>query len=304
MILLRWRIFFFLCLFAITAGWNIKTEDSSLILSEEVWKAEDPVIPPLRTQITDTTSTLTDKQKSGLTSTLVAFETKKGSQIAVLVVGSTGDWTIEEYAVRVFETWKLGRKGIDDGILLVVAIQDHKTKIEVGYGLEGALPDVVCKRIIEEFMIPRFREGDYFQGISDGLDKLIAKIDGEELPEASGKIDGSSSSSANNSEESMLPNKLVTAFIILVVLGKLFGFPFGNGISGGIGALIFVAIGIFWSITFWLLIPGAILLWFFVLANGRSGWSSSSSWGSSSGGGGSWSGGGGSSGGGGASGSW
>ncbi|EMY14369.1 PF04536 family protein [Leptospira weilii str. Ecochallenge] len=179
----KFRIVLFIGLYVITAGWNLKMENSPYILFKEEWKAEDPIIPSLRTQITDTTSTLTNAQKSSLTDTLIAFEKRKGSQIAVLIVGSTGDWAIEEYAVKVFETWKLGRKGIDDGILIVVAIQDHKTRIEVGYGLEGTIPDAIAKRIIEEFMIPRFREGNYFQGISDGIDKLILKIDGEELPE-------------------------------------------------------------------------------------------------------------------------
>ncbi|TGL79110.1 TPM domain-containing protein [Leptospira yasudae] len=304
MIRLKFGILFFIWLFTFSAGWTLKTGNSSILLLREEWKAEDPVIPPLRTQITDTTSTLTDKQKAILTSTLVAFEKRKGSQIAVLVVGSTLDWTVEEYAVKTFEAWKLGRKGIDDGILIVVAIGDHKTKIEVGYGLEGAVPDVIAKRIIEDYMIPRFRDGNYYEGISDAINALIAKIDGEELPAASGKVAGSDSSSSGDGDfEPELPNKLVTAFIILVILGKLFGLMFGNGFSGGFGAVIFVILGLFWSITLWLLIPGALLLWFFVLANGGGIGGGSSSWGSS-GGGSSWSGGGGSSGGGGASGSW
>ncbi|MGJ4751790.1 TPM domain-containing protein [Leptospira kmetyi] len=303
MIRIGFGILRFILLFLIVTGWNLKTANSSPIFFREEWRSEDPPIPPLRTQITDTTSTLTDLQKSRLTSTLVTFEKRKGSQIAVLVVGSTLDWSIEEYAVKVFETWKLGRKDIRDGVLMVVAIQDHKTRIEVGYGLEGALPDVICKRIIEDFMIPHFRNGDYNQGIVEGVARIIERIDGEELPAASGRVAGSDSGSSSSTEGPELPNHLVTAFIILVVLGKLFGFLFGNGLSGGIGAVLFVILGLFWSITLWLLIPGAFLLWFFVLANGG-GMGSSSSWGSSSGGGGSWSGGGGSSGGGGASGSW
>ncbi|TGM58288.1 TPM domain-containing protein [Leptospira adleri] len=296
------KAIFFLGLLLLTAGWNVRTENSSWTLQREEWKAEDPEIPALKTQVTDTTSTLTDSQKSILTGRLVQFERRKGSQIAVLVVGSTKDWTIEEYAVKAFERWKLGRKGVDDGVLLVVAIQDHKTRIEVGYGLEGAVPDAIAKRIISDFMIPRFKEGDYYQGISDGIDLLISTINGEELPAASGRVAGSDSESGGDMPE--LPNKLITAFIILVVVGKIFGFLFGNGLSGGISGIIFIVLGLFWSITLWMLIPGALLLWFFVLANGAGlGGGSGSSWGSSSGGG-SWSGGGGSSGGGGASGSW
>ncbi|AOP33239.1 hypothetical protein A0128_04870 [Leptospira tipperaryensis] len=294
--------FFFLGLLLLTAGWNVRTENSSWILQREEWRAEDPEIPTLRTQITDMTSTLTDSQKSVLTGRLVQFEKRKGSQIAVLVVGSTKDWSIEEYAVKAFEKWKLGRKGVDDGVLLVVAIQDHKTRIEVGYGLEGAVPDAIAKRIISDFMIPQFKNGDYYQGISEGIDHLISTINGEELPAASGRVAGTDSGSgADDLPE--LPNKLITAFIILVVIGKIFGFLFGNGLSGGISGIIFIVLGLFWSITLWMLIPGALLLWFFVLANGGGMGGSGSSWGSSSGGG-SWSGGGGSSGGGGASGSW
>lgn len=293
--------FFFLGLLLLTAGWNVRTENSSWILQREEWRAEDPEIPALKTQVTDTTSTLTDSQKSILTGRLVQFEKRKGSQIAVLVIGSTKDWTIEEYAVKAFEQWKLGRKGVDDGVLLVVAIQDHKTRIEVGYGLEGAIPDAIAKRIISDFMIPQFKEGNYYQGISEGIDRLISTINGEELPSASGRVGGSDSGSEGDMPE--LPSKLITAFIILVVAGKIFGFLFGNGLSGGISGIIFIILGLFWSITLWMLIPGALLLWFFVLANGGGMGGSGSSWGSSSGGG-SWSGGGGSSGGGGASGSW
>ncbi|MBM9499035.1 TPM domain-containing protein [Leptospira sp. 201903071] len=298
------KVFLFLGFFLLTAGWNLRIENSSWILQNEEWRAEDPEIPALRTQITDTTSTLTDSQKSVLTGRLVQFEKRKGSQIAVLVVGSTKDWTIEEYAVKAFEKWKLGRKGTDDGALIVVAIQDHKTRIEVGYGLEGAVPDAIAKRIISDFMIPQFKNGNYYQGISDSVDQLISVVNGEELPEGSGRVAGSESGTRGEEDLPELPNKLITAFIILVVLGKIFGLLFGNGLSGGIGGIIFIVLGLFWSITLWMLIPGAILLWFFVLANGGGMGGSGSSWGSSSGGGGSWSGGGGSSGGGGASGSW
>ncbi|WP_061286957.1 TPM domain-containing protein [Leptospira interrogans] len=177
------KILFSVCLLVCTAGIHLKIGNSHSTFIIEEWKAEDQIIPPLRSPVTDATFTLTKEQKVQLTNRLISFETKKGSQIAVLIVDSTGEWSIEEYALKVFEKTKLGRKGIDDGILIVVAIQDHKTKIEVGYGLEGTIPDAIAKRIIEEFMIPHFKNGDYFQGVSDGIDTLILKIDGEELPE-------------------------------------------------------------------------------------------------------------------------
>ncbi|EMN00636.1 PF04536 family protein [Leptospira noguchii str. 1993005606] len=129
------KILFFVCLLVCTAGIHLKIGNPHSIFIIEQWKAEDPIIPLLRNPITDITSTLTKEQKTQLTNRLISFETKKGSQIAVLVVGSTGEWSIQEYAVKVFEKTKLGRKEIDDGVLIVVAIQDHKTRIEVGYGL-------------------------------------------------------------------------------------------------------------------------------------------------------------------------
>ncbi|WP_201038109.1 TPM domain-containing protein, partial [Leptospira noguchii] len=169
------------CLLVCTAGIHLKIGNPHSIFIIEQWKAEDPIIPLLRNPITDITSTLTKEEKTQLTNRLISFETEKGSQIAVLIVGSTGEWSMQEYAVNVFEKTKLGRKEIDDGVLIVVAIQDHKTRIEVGYGLEGTIPDATAKRIVEEFMIPKFREGNYFQGISDGIDAVMTKINGEEL---------------------------------------------------------------------------------------------------------------------------
>ncbi|EMP82299.1 PF04536 family protein [Leptospira santarosai str. CBC1531] len=334
MIRYEFSILRFFCLFLIVSGWSVKTVNFSPILFREEWRSEEPTIPPLRTQITDTTSTLTDLQKSRLTSTLVAFEKRKGSQIAVLVVGSTLDWSVEEYAVKVFESWKLGRQGVDDGILIVVAIGDHKTKIEVGYGLEGVVPDVIAKRIIEDYMIPQFREGNYYKGISDAVDALIAKIDGEELPAASGKVADSLFENSESIERIsefvrtaiMTVVALVFLFVALAILffvlglfGKLLGLLIGNRISNVFSVIIFVILGLFWSIPLWLLTPGVILLSSLVLIDYRSfsGGSSSRGGGSSSrdsfsggfggssgGGGDSWSGGGGSSGGGGASGSW
>ncbi|UOG42013.1 TPM domain-containing protein [Leptospira noguchii] len=175
------KILFFVCLLVCTAGIHLKIGSPHSIFIIEEWKAEDQTIPLLRAPVTDATSTLTKEQKTQLTNRLISFETKKGSQIAVLVVGSTGEWSMQQYAVNVFEKTKLGRKEIDDGVLIVVAIQDHKTRIEVGYGLEGTIPDATAKRIVEEFMIPKFREGNYFQGISDGIDAVMTKINGEEL---------------------------------------------------------------------------------------------------------------------------
>ncbi len=144
-------------------------------------------IPPLTTRVTDQTATLTTEQKATLERTLQAFEARKGSQLAVLIVPTTTPETIEQYALRVAEQWKLGRKTIDDGALLVVAKTDRALRIEVGYGLEGALNDATSKRIISEIIAPRFKQGDFYGGITAGMDQIIRVTDGEPLPRPSAK---------------------------------------------------------------------------------------------------------------------
>ena len=139
-------------------------------------------VPPLGGRVTDQTATLTEQQKSTLEQTLRSFEARKGSQVAVLIVPSTAPETIEQYALRVAEQWKPGRKNVDDGALLVVAKDDRTLRIEVGYGLEGALTDAASKRIISEIIVPRFRQGDYYGGITAGVDRILRVIDGEPLP--------------------------------------------------------------------------------------------------------------------------
>ncbi len=129
----------------------------------------DVAVPPLKARVTDLTGTLSAQQQTALEQTLAAFEARKGSQIAVLIVPTTQPETVEQYALRVEETWKLGRKGVDDGALLVVAKDDRKLRIEVGYGLEGVLPDAIAKRIIAEDITPRFKQGDFYGGISAEL---------------------------------------------------------------------------------------------------------------------------------------
>ena len=139
-------------------------------------------VPALRGHITDQTGTLTPAQQSTLEQTLAAFEAKKGSQLAVLIVPTTAPEEIEQFALRVAEQWKLGRKKVDDGAILVVAKNDRTLRIEVGYGLEGVLSDITSKRIISETITPRFKQGDYFGGIEAGVSQIIRVVDGEALP--------------------------------------------------------------------------------------------------------------------------
>ena len=144
--------------------------------------AADVAVPPLSGRVVDQTGTLSSGDIASLTQTLKNLEARKGSQIAVLIVPTTQPETIEQYSIRVAEAWKIGRRKIDDGALLVVAKDDHKLRIEVGYGLEGALNDVTTKRIIDEVITPKFRSGDFAGGISAGLTRIIGVIDGEPLP--------------------------------------------------------------------------------------------------------------------------
>src|ERR1700748_2982229 len=125
--------------------------------------------PPLSGRVVDQTGTLSSDDIASLTQKLKDFEARKGSQVAVLIVPTTAPETIEQYSIRGADAWKIGRKKVDDGAILLVAKNDHKLRIKVGYGLEGALTDVTARRIINEAIAPRFKEGDFAGGISEGL---------------------------------------------------------------------------------------------------------------------------------------
>src|SRR6195952_5793477 len=142
----------------------------------------DVAVPPLSGRVVDQTGTLSGGDVAALTQTLKELEARKGSQVAVLIVPTTEQETIEQFSIRVAEAWKIGRKKIDDGALLVVAKNDRHLRIEVGYGLEGALTDVTTKRIIDEDITPKFKSGDFAGGISAGIDRMIRVIEGEKLP--------------------------------------------------------------------------------------------------------------------------
>lgn len=144
--------------------------------------AQEAAVPPLSTWVTDTTGTLDTATRQSLNTRLAALDKDKGAQIAVLMIPSTGNESIESYATRAFEQWRLGRKGVDDGILLVVAKDDRRLRIEVGYGLEGAVPDVLAGRIIREQITPHFRTGDFSSGVVAGVNSLVALLEGEPLP--------------------------------------------------------------------------------------------------------------------------
>ena len=139
-------------------------------------------IPPLKAHVTDLSGTLSAAQQAQLEQQLAAFETARGSQIAILIVPTTQPEVIEQFSIRVAEAWKIGRRKHDDGVLVTVAKNDRKMRIDVGYGLEGAIPDVVAKRIISETMAPKFRQGDFAGGLSAAVTQIETLIGGESLP--------------------------------------------------------------------------------------------------------------------------
>ncbi|EKZ98479.1 uncharacterized protein ACUXAV_006160 [Cupriavidus metallidurans] len=141
-------------------------------------------VPPLQARVTDLTGTLAAGRVAALDAQLRAFEERENVQIAVLMVRSTRPEPVEQYAMRVVEQWKLGRRKVDDGALLLVIKDDRAVRIEVGYGIEGALSDVVARRIIDEVITPRFRQGDFDGGIAAGVEQIMRIVDGEALPAA------------------------------------------------------------------------------------------------------------------------
>jgi uncharacterized protein len=270
----------------------------------------DVAVPQLSGRVVDQTGTLSAGDADSLTQRLRDLERRKGSQVAVLIVPTTQPETIEQFSIRAAEAWKIGRRKIDDGALLVVAKNDHKLRIEVGYGLEGALTDVTARRIIDEVIVPRFRGGDFAGGISAGVDRIIRVIDGEPLPaprpEASHSVDPGWLNHFDPLNPFLLLAVIIIGGMVRSVLGRLLGAFTMAGIvgvlawfiAGSLAASLIVAV-----IAFLLTMFGETMA---SSGGGRGGWVSgggSFSGGGSSGGGG-FSGGGGSFGGGGASGSW
>lgn len=139
-------------------------------------------VPALSARVTDLTATLAAGERDALEAELAALEKATGAQLAVLVVPTTAPEDIAQYAIRVYDQWQLGRKGIDDGAILLVAKDDRRVRIEVGRGLEGAIPDAAAMRIIREYVTPRFRAGDWYGGIHDAAGVLAGLVEGEPLP--------------------------------------------------------------------------------------------------------------------------
>jgi uncharacterized protein len=219
----------------------------------------DASIPPLTARVVDETGTLSSEQRSSLEATLKDFESRKGAQIAVLIVPTTQPETIEQYSIRVVEQWKLGRKKVDDGAMLIVAKNDRTLRIEVGYGLEGALNDATSNRIIEETIVPRFKQGDFYGGVKAGLDSMMSVISGEALPPPSRRPGGT------DGVTGLLPALLVIAIVAGGVLRALFGRLPGAMVTGGVvGAIAWL----FSGALVLAVIAGAIALVFTLAGSG------------------------------------
>lgn len=256
----------------------------------------ETAIPPLQARVTDQTNFLDAATRQALEAKLAAFEQAKGSQIVVLIVPTTEPEAIEQYSIRVVDAWKLGRKDVDDGVLLLFAMQDRAMRIEVGRGLEGAIPDAIAKRVIAEVITPHFQAGNFAAGIDAGVSALIKLVDGEPLPEPV----------AASAGDGAIFDAGPTILIIAILIGGILQIFFGRLIGAGVaGSLAFVA-GWMLMGTLIAALFAALLAFVFTLLRGSGGGRSTGGGGGfgGGGGGGGFSGGGGGFGGGGASGRW
>ena len=236
-----------------------------LLLAAAVFAQDTVPVPALSSPVTDLTQTLTAEQQTALESRLRAYEAQQGTQIAVLIVPTTQPETIEQYSIRVADAWKIGRQGVDDGVILLVAKNDRAVRIEVGTGLEGAVPDVLANRIISQVIVPRFRAGDFAGGIDEALTRIIALLEGEPLPEPERRA--SRESGAADGISNFLPVLLLLVFFGNGLLHTLFGRVGGASATAGIAG------GLIWLITsaLGLAIGATIIAFVFSLLSGGGG---------------------------------
>ncbi len=261
-------------------------------------------VPALTGRVVDLTGTLSGAAVANIENKLEGLERTKGAQIAVLVVPTTEPEDIEQFGIRVLDTWKLGRKGVDDGAILIVAKNDRRVRIEVGYGLEGPLNDATANRIIDETMTPRFKQGEYDAGVEAGVDRMISVVNGEPLPPPDPKWEHRG---GNGNIWPLVFFVFLFGGFLNRVLGRLFGSLATGGIAGVFAFLLshVLPLGIG---------AGVVGFLFALLLGGSRGWTAGGGWGGwggwgggfggGGGGGGGFSGGGGGGGGGGASGGW
>ena len=284
---------------------------ASAALSAQAWEAGTDgllPIPPLTTRVIDLTQTLAPAEAAALEAKLADWEARTSNQLAVLIVPTTQPEPIESYSLRVAEKWKIGRKGQDNGALFLVAKNDRKMRIEVGYGLEGVLTDVTARRIIAENVAPAFREGRFAAGIDSGVDRIIAVVaEGKPLPPR--KAENVRKPAGGFSFDTLMLILFIVVPVVGGILRKIFGRLLGSTVGAGIvGAAAWLVAG---SVA--IAVLGAIVAFFVMIffgmgggmGRGGGGWTSTSGgWSGGGGSGGGFSGGGGSFGGGGASGNW
>lgn len=196
-------------------------------------RAQEPLpVPPLTGRVVDATKTLSPGEIQQTETRLAALERDKGVQIAVLIVATTAPEDIESFGIRIAEQWKIGRKGVDDGLIVIIAKNDRAMRLEVGYGLEGVIPDAVANRLINEYFIPRFREGDWAGGLMAGFDRIAQLIEGEPLPPPKAQP-----LPKGESLQSLVVFFFLLVFLVGGVLRALFGRFGGATAVGGIAGI-------------------------------------------------------------------
>ncbi len=202
--------------------------------------AAEVAIPPPQA-VTDLTGTLSPVEQAALSQKLLALKAAKGSELAVLIVPTTQPEDIAQYSIRVADAWKLGRKGVDDGVILLIATQDHRMRVEVGRGLEGAITDLASNRVMDEYLKPYFRAGRFYEGIDHSVDRLIGLVQGEPLPPPATTVHGRRS---GGGVQSVLVILLMIGFVLGPLLRSVLGRPLGALATGGIaGGVAFLLVG-------------------------------------------------------------
>lgn len=215
-------------------------------------------VPPLAARVTDLVGALPAPRRAALEQRIAAFEQARGSQIAVLILPTTDGEDIAAFGIRVADAWRLGRKGVDDGAILILAMQDRALRIEVGYGLEGTIPDAVGKRVIEEIIVPYLRTGDVAGGVEAGVARIMRLMEGEPLPPPSRR---------GMPVDEWIPAALFAVFVLGGVLRAMLGRALGAGVAatlGGLGAWLLLG-----SLVAGLVV--ALLAFVAVLLGGRGG---------------------------------
>ena len=267
-----------------------------LLAAVGAWAQPVQPVPALVAPVIDTTGTLQAAQKAALEAKLSALEAAKGSQVVLLMVPTTAPEDIASYANRIGNAWKIGRKGVGDGVLPVVAKDDRKVRIEVAKTLEGAIPDLAAKQIIDEALTPRFKQGDYAGGLDAAVDQLAARIKGEPLPAVGPSVGDTGASAGGDGFQWW--DLAIFLFVAVPVVGgfvkRIFGRGLGSLLTGGaVGAVALLMT----SSVVVAVVAGLLALLFTLMAALPTGGRGAGGWGGGGGGGG-WSGGGGSSGGG------